>query len=122
MNAKHALPGTVTGLKTQKTATGSITLEWNKKSPRRRLCGVPIYCRQEADKALGHHHRPQLCVQGQRRQAGHQILFYVAPYTVDSKTKEGAKGTRLATHPRPTATQMHRRQIRQKAADYRALE
>ena len=31
VNAKHALPGTVTGLKTQKTATGSITLEWNKK-------------------------------------------------------------------------------------------
>ena len=31
VNAKHALPGTVTGLKTQKPATGSITLEWNKK-------------------------------------------------------------------------------------------
>ena len=28
----------------------------------------------------------------------------MAPYTVDSKTKEGAKGTQLATTTRPTAT------------------
>ena len=60
VNAKHALPGTVTGLKTQKTATGSINPGVEQKARRRRLCGVPIYCRQKADKAPGHHHRPQL--------------------------------------------------------------
>ena len=35
---------------------------------------------------------------------GTKYYFYVAPYTVDSKTKEGAKGTQLATTTRPTAT------------------
>lgn len=41
---------------------------------------------------------------GSGAKPGTKYYFYVAPYTVDSKTKEGTKGTRLATTTRPTAT------------------
>ena len=41
---------------------------------------------------------------GSGAKPGTKYYFYVAPYTVDSKTKEGGKGTRLATTTRPTAT------------------
>ena len=121
VNAKHTLPGTVTGLKTKKTATGSITLEWNKK-PGADGYVVYQYCRQEADKALGHHHRPQLCVQGQRRQAGHQILLLCGALHGRLQDQGRRQGHPTGDHHPPHCHQMHRRQIRQKAADFRALE
>ena len=86
VNAKHALPGTVTGLKTKKTATGSITLEWNKKPG---ADGYVVYQYIAAKKQT-------------KRLATTTARSFV--FTVDSKTKEGAKGTQLATTTRPTAT------------------
>ena len=41
---------------------------------------------------------------GSGAKPGTKYYFYVAPYTVDSKAKEGAKGAQLATTTRPTAT------------------
>ena len=104
VNAKHALPGTVTGLKTQKTATGSITLEWNKKPGADGYVVYQYIAAKKQTKRLATTTARNFVFKGSGAKPGTKYYFYVAPYTVDSKTKEGAKGTRLATTTRPTAT------------------
>lgn len=104
VNAKHALPGTVTGLKTQKTATGSITLEWNKKPGADGYVVYQYIAAKKQTKRLATTTARSFVFKGSGAKPGTKYYFYVAPYTVDSKTKEGGKGTRLATTTRPTAT------------------
>ena len=104
VNAKHALPGTVTGLKTQKTATGSITLEWNKKPGADGYVVYQYIAAKKQTKRLATTTARNFVFKGSGAKPGTKYYFYVAPYTVDSKTKEGAKGTQLATTTRPTAT------------------
>lgn len=104
VNAKHALPGTVTGLKTQKTATGSITLEWNKKPGADGYVVYQYIAAKKQTKRLATTTARSFVFKGSGAKPGTKYYFYVAPYTVDSKTKEGAKGTQLATTTRPTAT------------------
>lgn len=104
VNAKHALPGTVTGLKTKKTATGSITLEWNKKPGADGYVVYQYIAAKKQTKRLATTTARSFVFKGSGAKPGTKYYFYVAPYTVDSKTKEGAKGTQLATTTRPTAT------------------
>ena len=95
---------TVTGLKTQKTATGSITLEWNKKPGADGYVVYQYIAAKKQTKRLATTTARSFEFKGSGAKPGTKYYFYVAPYTVDSKTKEGAKGTQLATTTRPTAT------------------
>ena len=104
VNAKHALPGTVSGLKMQKTTTGAITLQWTKKPGANGYVVYQYIAAKKQTKKLSTTTACSYVFKGSGAKPGTNYYFYVAPYTVDSKTKEGAKGTRLQAATRPGAT------------------
>lgn len=104
VNAKHALPGTVTGLKMQKSSTGAITLQWSKKPGADGYVVYQYIAAKKQTKKLATTTARSYVFKGTGARPGTKYYFYVAPYTVDSKTKEGGKGTRLEAATRPAAT------------------
>lgn len=104
INAKHALPGTVSGLRMKKTATGAITLQWNKKPGADGYAVYQYIASKQQTKRLATTTKTGYVFTGKGAKPGTKYYFYVAPYTVDSKTKEGALGTKLEAATRPTNT------------------
>lgn len=101
-NTKHTLPGKVSGFTTKSRTTGTVTLKWNKKAG---ADGYYIYRYTLTDKNT----RIVATIKGGSTttktfgslKAGTYYYFYIAPYTVDSKTKTGSKTSLLTTSTYP---------------------
>lgn len=107
INAKHTLPGQVTGLTTYSYGTTSLILKWNRKAG---ATGYYIYQYYPSSKTT----KQIATVKGDKtttykitnKASGTYYYYYVAAYTVDSKTKVGAKSSKLTTSTRPKATKL----------------
>lgn len=107
VNAKHTLPGQVTGLTTSSYGTTSLILKWNRKAG---ATGYYIYQYYPSSKTT----KQIATVKGDKtttykitnKASGTYYYYYVAAYTVDSKTKVGAKSSKLTTSTRPKATKL----------------
>lgn len=101
-NTKHALPGKVSGLTTKSRTTTSVTLKWNKKAG---ADGYYLYRYDSSTKktskiaTLKGSSSTSKKITGLK--AGTYYYYYAAAYTVDSKTKTGAKSSKLTTSTKP---------------------
>lgn len=97
-NTKHALPGKVSGFTTKSRTTSTVTLKWNKKAG---ADGYYIYRYTPSNKKTKLVATIKSGSTTSKKfsslKAGTYYYYYIAPYTVDSLTKTGAKSSKLTT-------------------------
>lgn len=104
-NAKHTLPGKVTGAAVKSSNTTAVRLKWNKKPG---ADGYYIYqyspSKKTSKKIATVKGAGTTTYKAANKQPGTYCYYYVAAYTVDSKTKVGAKSAKITASTRPLAT------------------